>query len=84
MSKDAAWRIGDGGGDQRRRVEPAGHGNLVRRYVEEHGSISRTIAANLCDITYPQAYRLLNRLVSEATLRRVGTRGRNVRYEKNE
>ena len=84
LSEDAARRIGDGAGDQRRRVEPAGHGDLVRRYVEEHGSISRTIAANLCDITYPQAYRLLNRLVSEAALRRVGTRGRNVRYEKSE
>ena len=84
LSEDAARRIGDGAGDQRRRVEPAGHGDLVCRYVEEHGSISRTIAANLCDITYPQAYRLLNRLVSEAALRRVGTRGRNVRYEKNE
>ena len=33
---------------------------------------------------HSQAYRLLNRLVSEAALRRVGTRGRNVRYEKNE
>ena len=84
LSEEAARRIGDGAGDQRRRVEPAGHGDLVRRYIEEHGSISRTVAANLCDITNPQAYRLLNRLVSEAVLRRVGTRGRNVRYEKNE
>ena len=83
LSEDAARRIGDSAGD-RRRGESAEHGDLVRRYVEEHGSISRTIAANLCDITYPQAYRLLNRLVSEAALRRVGTRGRNVRYEKNE
>ena len=84
LSEHAARRIGDGGGDQRRRVEPAEHDDLVRRYVEEHGSISRTIAANLCDITYPQAYRLLNRLVAEAALRRVGTRGRNVHYEKHE
>ena len=83
LSGDVAGRIGDSGGDQRRRGESAEHGDLVRRYVEEHGPISRTIAANLCGITYPQAYRLLNRLVSEASLRRVGTRGRNVRYEKN-
>ena len=84
LSEDVAGRIGDSGGDQRRRGESAEHSDLVRRYVEEHGPISRTIAANLCGITYPQAYRLLNRLVSEASLRRVGTRGRNVRYEKNE
>ena len=83
LSEEAARQIGGGRGEPQLRIGPAEHGDLVRRYVEEHGSISRTTAANLCDITYPQAYRLLNRLVSEAVLRRVGTRGRNVRYEKH-
>ncbi len=80
LSEETAWQIGGGEGEPQRRVGPAEHGDLVHRYVEEHGSISRTISANLCDITHPQAYRL----VSEAVLRRVGTRGRNVRYEKHE
>ena len=65
---------------------PAGdgrHDERVRRYVDEHGSISRKEAAELCAIDAPRAYRLLKKMESDGVLRRVGTNGRGARYERN-
>lgn len=54
---------------------------MVRQYVEKHGSITRAEAAELCRIAPPQAYRLLQRLVSQGLIVQSGARGRGVRYE---
>ena len=59
------------------------HDELVRRYIEDHGSISRKDVVELCAISAPRAYRLLKKMESAGVLRRVGTRGRSVRYERN-
>ena len=59
------------------------HDELVRRHVEEHGSISRREAAELCALTAPQAYRLLKKMESDGILRRVGTTGRGARHNGN-
>ena len=65
------------------RTEPIQPEEMVRRYVEHHGSIARKDAADLCSITSPQAYRLLKKMALAGVLRRVGAHGRNVRYERN-
>ena len=59
------------------------HDELVRRYVEEHGSISRKETAELCAVTAPQAHQLLKNMASDRILRRVGSTGRGARYERN-
>ncbi len=53
---------------------------MVLQYVEEHGRITRWEAAELCRITGPQAYRLLDHLVQQGLLARRGKRGRGVTY----
>lgn len=83
LAEALGQRLGDRTDARRGRAEPTQHEEMVRRYVEHHGSISRKDAANLCSITTPQAYRLLKKMESAGVLRRVGTRGRNVRYERN-
>lgn len=52
----------------------------VQPQVDEHGRITRREAAELCRITGPQAYRLLDRLANEGLLMREGKRGRGVGY----
>ncbi len=83
LSEAAARRLGDRVAAQRGHTAPIRHDELVRRYVARHGSISRKEAARLCAISASRAYRLLKRLESAGVLRRIGTRGRSVRYEKN-
>ena len=83
LAEAASRRLDDRTDARRGRAEPIQHDEMVRRYVENHGSISRKDAANLCAITSPQAYRLLKKMESARVLRRVGTHGRNVRYERN-
>lgn len=56
---------------------------LVLQSVEKHGSISRTQAATLCQLSKPQAYRLLQRLVRQGLLEATKQKGRNVRYRRN-
>ena len=83
LAEAVGRRLGDRTDARRGRAEPIQHDEMVRQYVEHHGSISRKDAANLCAITSSQAYRLLKKMESAGVLRRVGTHGRNVRYERN-
>ncbi len=52
---------------------------MVMIYVSEHGSISRSEAADLCQLSSPQASRLLARMVAAGDLRMTGTK-RTARY----
>jgi ATP-dependent DNA helicase RecG len=62
--------------------EPLQWEQMVIQYVEKHGDISRSEAADLCHISGSQAYRLLKKLKEKKHLRAVGDRGRGVRYER--
>lgn len=76
-------RLGDKAADVRLRgFEPLQQEHMVLQYVEKHGRITRREAAELCRISGPQAYRLLNRLAEQGLLTRVGKRGRGVVYRK--
>ncbi len=55
---------------------------MALQYAEKHGSIARKEAAELCQITPPQAYRLLQRLVDKGLLEPTIKRGRGARYRK--
>ena len=66
---------------RQRGFEPLQQEQMVLQYVENHGSISRAETAELCLLSAPQAYRLLQSLVGNRRLRRTSKRGRNVRYE---
>ncbi len=50
-------------------------------FAEKKGSISRAEATNFCQIKSHQAYRLLQHLVNEGKLRKIGGTGRAVQYE---
>ncbi len=52
---------------------------MVVRYVEEHGSIRRADAIELCRLGQDQAYRLLRRLTQAGVLVREGS-GKGARY----
>ena len=67
---------------RQRGFEPLQQEQMVLQYVEKHGRITRREAAELCRISGPQAYRLLNRLVRQGRIAREGRRGRGVRYRK--
>lgn len=67
----------------RRGFEPLQQEQMVLQYAAKHGSISRAEAMELCQLSGPQAYRLLAKLQKEGQLRQVGQRGRGVRYERN-
>lgn len=53
---------------------------MVLQYVETHRRITRREAAELCQLSGPQAYRLLQRLVEKGLLQPMGERGRGVKY----
>ncbi len=55
---------------------------MVLQYVEKHGRITRREAAELCRITGPQAYRLLDRLAQQGHIVREGERERGVSYRR--
>ncbi len=78
----AAYRaLGDKAGYVRRHgFEPLQQEQMVLQYVAKHGRIMRREAAELCRISGPQAYRLLNRLAEQGVLAREGERGRGVSY----
>jgi ATP-dependent DNA helicase RecG len=67
---------------RQRGFEPLQQEQMVLQYVEKHGRITRKEAAELCQISGPQAYRLLDRLAREERLAREGERGRGVTYRK--
>ena len=78
----AAYRaLGDKAAYVRQRgFEPLQQEQMVLQYVEKHGRITRKEAAELCRISGPQAYRLLDRLAEQGLLAREGERGRGVGY----
>ncbi|WP_448337257.1 ATP-binding protein [Chloroflexus aurantiacus] len=65
-----------------RGFEPLQQEQMVLKYVETHGRITRREAAELCRITGPQAYRLLDRLARQGFIMREGERGRSVSYRR--
>jgi ATP-dependent DNA helicase RecG len=80
----AAYRaLGDRAAYVRQRgFEPLQQEQMVLQYVEKHGRITRKEVAELCRISGPQAYRLLDRLAEQGLLAREGKRGRGVGYRK--
>lgn len=83
LSAAAYRRLGDKAAYVRQRgFEPLQQEQMVLQYVEKHGSVSRAEVAELCQISPPQAYRLLQRVEKKGLLSRSGSRGRGVRYEK--
>lgn len=52
------------------------------RYAETHGRITRREVAELCRITPPQAYRLLDQLVTKGLMAREGGTGQSVGYRR--
>lgn len=78
----AAYRaLGDKAAYVRQRgFEPLQQEQMVLQYVEKHGRITRSEAAELCRISPPQAYRLLDRLLKQGFITREGGRGRGVGY----
>jgi len=63
-----------------RGFEPAQQEQMVLQYVRTHGSIARNEVAELCRLSPPQAYRLLQKLVVKRLLRAEGKRGHASRY----
>ena len=80
LSEAANSRLRDRTDALRGDVKPIRHDETVRHYLDDHDTISRGEAAELCAISAPRAYRLLSKMESEGALRRIGTRGRGVRY----
>jgi ATP-dependent DNA helicase RecG len=54
--------------------EPLQQEQMVLQYVDAHGHISRTEAADLCSLTPDQTSRLLRRLTKEGKLELRGER----------
>jgi ATP-dependent DNA helicase RecG len=74
-------RLGESAAYVRQRgFEPLQQEQMVLQYVEKHGRITRREVAELCRLSKPQAYRLLERLVEKESLTRQGQRGRGVHY----
>lgn len=69
---------------RQRGFEPLQQEQMVLQYVEKHGRITRREAAELCRISGPQAYRLLDRLAEQGFLSREGVRGRGVSYTRGQ
>jgi len=67
---------------RQRGFEPIQQEQMVLQYVQTHGAIARKEAAELCRISGPQAYRLLQQMVNKGVMRQVGKSGRAVRYER--
>ncbi len=67
---------------RQRGFEPIQQEQMILQYVENHGKITRKEAAELCRLSRPQAYRMLQSLVKKELLIQSGTRGRNVHYER--
>ncbi len=66
---------------RQRGFEPIQQEQMVLQYVEKHGRITRREAAELCQLSPDQAYRLLQRMVEDGRLLRHGTK-KGARYEK--
>jgi ATP-dependent DNA helicase RecG len=81
LSAAAYRRLGDKAAYVRQRgFEPLQQEQMVLQFVEKHGRITRREAAEMCRLSGPQAYRLLDRLAKQDRLVREGCRGRGVTY----
>lgn len=67
---------------RQRGFEPLKQDPEVLRYAETHGRISGREVAELCRITPPQAYRLLDQLVTKGLMAREGRTGQSVGYRR--
>ncbi|NLG65724.1 MAG: AAA family ATPase, partial [Actinobacteria bacterium] len=67
---------------RRRDFEPLQQEQMVLQYVDTHGRITRSEAAELCRLTGPQAYRLLARLAGRKLLVPDKRRGRGAGYRR--
>lgn len=65
---------------RQRGFEPLQQEQMILQYVEKHGSIKRSEAAELCKIGFMQAYRLLKRLEKHGKIERLGGTTKAVRY----
>jgi ATP-dependent DNA helicase RecG len=66
---------------RQRGFEPLQQEQMVLQYVEKHGSIGRGAVAELCRLSPPQAYRLLQPLVRpQRLLEKPPDRGRAIKY----
>ena len=75
LSASAYRTLGDKAGYVRQRgFDPIQHEQMVLKYVEMHGRITRREAAELCQLSPDQAYRLLGRLTGDAHLTRHGSK----------
>ena len=59
---------------RQRGFEPLQQEQMVLQFVEKHGRITRSEAAELCRLSPDQAYRLLTRLAQEGKLQRQGSK----------
>lgn len=83
LSAGAYRRLGEKAAYVRQRgFEPMQQEQMVIQYVEKHGLISRSEVAELCQLSLPQAYRLLQALVRKRLLAKPPGRGRGIRYER--
>ncbi len=57
---------------RQRGFEPLQQEQMILQYVQKYGRITRSEAAELCQLSLPQAYRLLQRLVKSGKLVRHG------------
>lgn len=75
-------RLGEKAGYVRQRgFEPLQHEQMVLQYASSHGRITRSEAAELCQLTSVQARNLLKRLEHRGLLTMVGA-GRTAAYER--
>lgn len=55
---------------------------MILQFVEAYGKISRKQVAELCHLSIPQSYRLLQKMVGKGLLVPTKQKGRGVKYEK--
>jgi ATP-dependent DNA helicase RecG len=83
LSASTYRRLGEKAAYVRQRgFEPIQHEQMVLQYVDKHGRIARAEVAELCRLSGPQAYRLLQKMVDKGLLDPTAKHGRGVKYEK--
>ena len=63
-----------------RGFEPLQQEQMILQYVKKNKSIARAEVCDLCQLTPPQAYRLLKKLEQKSLIRPDRKRGKGVRY----
>jgi len=65
---------------RQRGFEPLQQEQMVLQYLSKYSSINRAEAARLCNLSLPQAYRLLKRLEAAGRIRRLSGVTKGTRY----